>query len=167
MAHIFQELLCYIEGNIWEIVVMIIDPTEVRDPLKEEGIQVRMGDCLIEGDILIGIEDLLEEEDFLVEDPLMVEDPLIVEDSLMEMEDPLEPPVDKYHQVLKDFQPSETCYGADAPYNSGYLCFGRYFQYSWTVYAAIGQSARLIDIYNSTSNRASSICKHIWAPYSN
>ena len=63
------------EGNIWEIVAMIIDPTEVRDPLKEEGIQIRMGDCLIEGDILIGIEDLLEEEDILEEDPLMVEDP--------------------------------------------------------------------------------------------
>ena len=40
-------------------------------PLKEEDIQVRMGDCLIEGDILIGIEDLLEEEDILEEDPLM------------------------------------------------------------------------------------------------
>ena len=55
---------------------MIIDPTEVRDPLKEEGSQIRMGDCLIEVDILIGIEDLLEEEDILVEDPLMeMEDP--------------------------------------------------------------------------------------------
>ena len=54
---------------------MIIDPTEVGDPLKEEVIQVRMGDHLIEGDILIGTEDLLEEEDILEEDPLMVEDP--------------------------------------------------------------------------------------------
>ena len=54
---------------------MIIDPPEVRDLLKEEDIQVRMGDCLIEGDILIGIEDLLEEEDIQEEDPLMVKDP--------------------------------------------------------------------------------------------
>ena len=79
MARIFKELLCHAEGNIWEIVVMIIDPTEVGDTLKEEGIQVRMGDCLIEGDILIGIEDLLEGEDILEEDPLMVKDPLMVE----------------------------------------------------------------------------------------
>ena len=71
MVHIFQELLYHAEGNIREIVAMIIDPTEVGDPLKEEGIQIRMGDCLIEGDILIGIEDLLEEEDILEEDPLM------------------------------------------------------------------------------------------------
>ena len=96
------------KGNIQEIVVMSIDHIEVRDPLKEEGIQIRMEDCLIEGDILIGIEDLLEEEDILEEDPLMqedplmVEDPLLVEDPLMEMEDPLDPPVDKNHQVLKD-----------------------------------------------------------------
>ena len=69
MAHIFQELLCHAEGNIWEIVVMTIDHIEVRDPLKEEGIQIRMEDCLIEGDILIGIEDLLEEEDIQKEDP--------------------------------------------------------------------------------------------------
>ena len=86
MVHIFQELLYHTEGNIWEIVVMIIDPTEDRDHLKEEDIQIRMGDHLIEGDILIGIEDLLEEEDILEEDPLKVEDPL------MAMEDPLDPP---------------------------------------------------------------------------
>ena len=54
---------------------MTIDHIEVRDPLKEEGIQIRMEDCLIEGDILIGIEDLLEEDDILEEDPLMEEDP--------------------------------------------------------------------------------------------
>ena len=93
---IFQELLYHAEGNIWETVAMIIDPTEVGDPLKEEDIQVRMGNHLIEGDILIGTEDLLEEEDILKEDPLMVEDPL------MAMEDPLDPPVDKDHQALKD-----------------------------------------------------------------
>ena len=75
---------------------MTIDRIEVRDPLKEEGIQIGMEDHLIEGDILIGIEDLLEEEGILEEDPLMVEDPL------MEMEDPLDPLVDKEHQVLKD-----------------------------------------------------------------
>ena len=49
-------------------------------PMKEEGIQIRMEDCLIEGDILLGIENLLEEEDILEEDPLMEEDPLLVED---------------------------------------------------------------------------------------
>ena len=38
MAFIFQELLYHAEGIIQEIVAMIIDPTEVRDPLKEEGI---------------------------------------------------------------------------------------------------------------------------------
>ena len=102
MAHIFQEPLYHAERNIREIVAMKIDPTEVGDPLKEEGIQVRMGDCLIEGDILIRIEDLLEEEDILEEDCLMEEDPLMVEDSLMAMEDPLDPPVDKDHQVIKD-----------------------------------------------------------------
>ena len=61
MVCIYQALLYHTEGNIWEIVVMIIDLTKAGDPLKEEGIQIRMGDCLIEGDILIGIEDLLEE----------------------------------------------------------------------------------------------------------
>ena len=99
MVYIFQELLYHTEGNILEIVAMITDPTKVGDPLKEENIQVRMGDLLIEGDILIGIEDLLEEEDILEEDPLMVADPLMVEDPLMAMEDP---PVDKDHQALND-----------------------------------------------------------------
>ena len=103
MVCIFQELLYHTEGNIWEIVVMIIDPIEVADPLKEEDTQIRMGDHLIEGDILIGIEDLLEEEDIPEEDNLVFEeDPLMVEDPLMAMEDPLDPPVDKDHQVLKD-----------------------------------------------------------------
>ena len=52
------------------------DNRSYRDwrPLKEEDIQIRMEDHLIEGGILIGIEDLLEEEDILEEDPLMVED---------------------------------------------------------------------------------------------
>ena len=69
MVCIFQELLYHAEGNIQEIAVMIIDPTKVGDPLKEKGIQVSMGDHLIEGDILIEIEDLLEEEDILEKDP--------------------------------------------------------------------------------------------------
>ena len=90
-VHIFKELLCHTEGNIWEIVAMIIDHIEIEDLLKEEGIQTAMEDCLIEGGIPIGIEGLLEEEDIL-----MVEDPP------MEMEDPLDPLVDKDHQVLKD-----------------------------------------------------------------
>ena len=69
---------------------MIEDHIEIEDPLKEEAIQVRMEDCLIEGGIPIGIEGLLEEENILEEDPLM------------EMEDPLDLLVDMDHQVLKD-----------------------------------------------------------------
>ena len=45
------------------------------DPLKEEGIQIRVEGHLIKGDIPIGMEGLLEEEDILEEDPLMVEGP--------------------------------------------------------------------------------------------
>ena len=75
MVHIFKGLLCHTDRSIQKIVVMIVDHIEVKDPLKEESIQIRMEDCLIEGGILIGIEDLLEEEDILEEDPLMVEDP--------------------------------------------------------------------------------------------
>ena len=57
-------------------MIMIEDQIEIEDPLKEEDIQVRMEDHLIEGGIPIGIEGLLEEEDILEEDPLMEEDPL-------------------------------------------------------------------------------------------
>ena len=85
-----MELLCHAEGNIWEIVVMTIDPIEVGDPLKEEGIQIRMEDHLIEGDILIGIEDFLEEEDG--GGPPDGGRPLMVEDPLMEMGEPPGPP---------------------------------------------------------------------------
>ena len=74
------------EGNTPERVVMMIIPTgdhiEIGDPLKEEGIQVRVEGHLIKEDIPIGVEGLLAEEDILEEDPLMVEGPL------MEMEDP-------------------------------------------------------------------------------
>ena len=102
MVHIFKGLLCHAEGSIQKIVVMIVDHIEAEHPLKEEGIQIGMEDCLIEGGILIGMEDLLEEEDILEEDPLMVEAPWMVEDPLMEMEDLLDPPMEKDHQVLRD-----------------------------------------------------------------
>ena len=70
-VHIFKGLLCHAEGNIPEIVVMIMieEHIGIEDPLKEEGIQIRVEDCLIEGGIPIGIEGLLEEEDILEEDP--------------------------------------------------------------------------------------------------
>ena len=42
---------------------------EIEDPLKEQDIQVRMEDCLIEGGVPIGIAGFLEEEDILDEDP--------------------------------------------------------------------------------------------------
>ena len=61
-------------------MIMIGDHIEIEDPLKEEDIQIRVEDCLIEGGIPIGMEGLLEEEDILKEDPLMEEDPLMVED---------------------------------------------------------------------------------------
>ena len=32
MVHICKGLLCHAEGNIWEIVVMIIDHIEIGDP---------------------------------------------------------------------------------------------------------------------------------------
>ena len=54
----------------------IEDHIEIRDPLTEGGIQMKVGDPLTE-------------EDALVEDPLMVED-LLEENILMEMGDPLE-----------------------------------------------------------------------------
>ena len=77
-VHIFKGLPHHEKGNISDIVVMIMieDHIEIKDHLKEEGIQIRVEDCLIEGGIPIGIEGLLEEEDLLMEkDPLMVEDP--------------------------------------------------------------------------------------------
>ena len=50
-------------------MIMTEGQIEIKDPLKEEDIQVRMEDCLIEGGIPIGIEGLLEREDILEEDP--------------------------------------------------------------------------------------------------
>ena len=67
-----------------------------RDPLKEEGIQIKAEGHPIKGGIPMGMKGLLEEEDILEEDPLVVEDPL------MEMEDPLDLLVDKDHPALKD-----------------------------------------------------------------
>ena len=75
------------EGNIPTRVVMIITPIGdhigIKDPLKEEGIQVRAEGHLNEEDILIGMEGLLEEEDTLKEKGILEEDPLMVEDPLM------------------------------------------------------------------------------------
>ena len=72
------------------MVITIEDQIEIEDPLKEEDIQVKMEDHLIEGGIPIGIEGLLEEENILEEDPLM------------EMEDPSDLLVDKDHWDHKD-----------------------------------------------------------------
>ena len=134
---------------------MMIIPTghhiEIRDPLKEEDIQVRVEGHLIKEDIPIGMRGLLKEEDILEEDPLLVEDPLMemedplimedplmVEDPLMEMEDPLDPPVDKDHQALKDPWTSETYTSTDSSSNTGYLHLREYIRFSGTVYAAVG-----------------------------
>ena len=127
------------------IIILIGDHIGIGDPLKEEDIQVRMESHPIEEDIPIGMEGLLEEEDILeedpllVEDPLMMEDPLMVEGPLMEMEDPLDPPVDKDHQALKDPWASETYNCPNSSSNTGYLHFGENFQFSGTIYAAVGQ----------------------------
>ena len=91
------------------MTIPIRDHIGNRDPLKEEGIPIKVEVHLIEEGIPIGMGGPLEEENILEEDPLMVEDPLMetedplmVEDPLMEMEDPLDPLVDKGHPVLKD-----------------------------------------------------------------
>ena len=110
-AHIFKGPLCHEKGNIPERVVMILiiveDHIEIKDPLKEGDIKVRMeGHQIEEGtrieDTLgvgtqIKMGDPLEEEVHLMEmeNPLMMEDPL-------EMEDPLDTLVDEDHQALKD-----------------------------------------------------------------
>ena len=61
------------------------DHIGIRDPLKEEHIQVR-----VEGHLNkeIGMKGLLEEEDILKEEGILEEDSLMVEAPLM-MEDPL------------------------------------------------------------------------------
>ena len=87
------------------MIVLMEGHIEIRDSLKEGGIQIKVEGHLIEEDILIEdllgedipieMEDPLEEDDTQEEDPLMVEDPL-------EMKDPLDLLVDKDHQVLRD-----------------------------------------------------------------
>ena len=61
------------EGNTPERVVMMIIPIGdhigIRDPLREEDIQVRVEGHLIKEDIPIGMGGLLKEEDILEEDP--------------------------------------------------------------------------------------------------
>ena len=84
-VHIFEELLHHTEGNILVGVVMILivieDHIEIKDPLKEEDIKVRMGGHQMEEDIQI--------EDTLGEDiPIKMGNPQIEEVHLMEMEDP-------------------------------------------------------------------------------
>ena len=50
------------------MIISTGDHIGIRDPLKEEGIQVRVEGHLIKEDTPIGMEGLLEEEDIL-EDP--------------------------------------------------------------------------------------------------
>ena len=68
------------------------------------------------------------------------EDPLMMEDPLMEMEDPLVET--RTTQSSRTSWTSKTCNSPDSSSNTGYLYFGEYFQFSGTIYAAIGQSAR-------------------------
>ena len=79
VAHTYKEPPYHEEENIQEKAVMMIMPIEdnigIRDPLKEEDIQIKVEGHLIEEDIPIEMEGLLEEEDILEEDPLMVEGP--------------------------------------------------------------------------------------------
>ena len=82
------------------MTMIIEDHIEIKDPLRERDIQIKVKDHLIEKDTLI--EDLLEEDI-----PIEMEDPLEEEDTqekdpLMEMEDSLDLLVDKGHEVLKD-----------------------------------------------------------------
>ena len=136
------------------MIISTGDHIWIGDPLKEEGIQVRVEGHLIEEDIPIGMEGLLEEDDILKEDPLMVEgplmeieDPLMVEDHLVEMEDPLEMEDPWASQWTRTTRPSRTSWASktynslDSSSNTGYLCFGEYIQFSGTIYAAVGQGA--------------------------
>ena len=88
------------EGNTEKkiVIMMILEGhVEIRDPLIEEGIQIKVGEPLTKEDTLI--EDLLEEDILIgMGDPLEEEDTLAV-GLLMEMGDLL---VDKDHQALKD-----------------------------------------------------------------
>ena len=89
--NIFEELPHHTEENIQVRVVMVLigieEHMEIKDPLKEEDINVRMEDNQIEE--AIRIEDILGEGiQIEMGDPLEEEDPLMMEDPLMEMEDP-------------------------------------------------------------------------------
>ena len=57
------------------IIIPKVGHIGIRDPLKEEGIQVRAEGHPNEEDILIGMEGLLEEEDTLKEEGILEEDP--------------------------------------------------------------------------------------------
>ena len=81
---------------------------------------------------------LMTEDSLMVEDPLLMEDSLMVEDPLIELEDPLDPLVDKEHQALRTSWTSKTCNSPDSSSNTEYLPFGEYLQFSGTVYSAIG-----------------------------
>ena len=77
------------------MIISTGDHIEIRDPLKERDIQVKVEGHQIK-EIPIEMEGLPEEEDILEEDSLMVKDPL------MEIKDPLDPPVDRDYQALED-----------------------------------------------------------------
>ena len=90
--NLFKGLPHHAEENILVRVLMILivmgDHIEIKGPLKEEGIKVRMEDHQIEK--IIRIEDILKEGiQIKVGDPLNEEDPLMMEDPPI-MEDPLE-----------------------------------------------------------------------------
>ena len=108
-------------GNIQEKAVMMImlieDHIGIGDPLKEGDIQVKVEGHLIEEDtqiedllgedIPIEMEGLPEEEDILEEDPCGGGPPNgdggpPDGGGPLQMEDPLDPPVDEDHQALKD-----------------------------------------------------------------
>ena len=135
-------------------------------PLKEEDVQVRMGDCLIEGDILIGIEDLLEEEDILEEDPLMDRGPPDGggppggnggPPGGQGPPDPQGPPGPVRPVIVQMPHMTLNTYALEGTFDTvGNLCCNR-----------LEHKIRLTDICSSISNRASSICKHIWALCSN
>ena len=78
-----KELPCQEGGNIQEKVAMMTmlteDHIEIGDPLREEDIQIKVEDHLIEEDTLI--EDLLEENT-----PIEMENPMEEEDT--QEEDP-------------------------------------------------------------------------------
>ena len=100
-AHMCKKPPCQEGENIHVEMAMMMtieNHIEIRDPLKEGDIQIKVEDLLteddtqmeypLEEDTPIEMEDSLEEEGTQEEDPLMeMENPLMVED-LMVMEDP-------------------------------------------------------------------------------